>query len=178
MLLDAVIGRQTADPHLFDVVLAQERGEFGSVKGGIVVLVARAFRHDMNARVIVQITVKLRAARVLYAVRRPRPAVLGEMFCFGGMPVAAFDDKVVLREKFFDQTVERSDHFVATRDGQRAFRTEIVLHVNHDERAFFFVRHDTGRVLQKSLASCAASPLETGGRSGKVAGGRLNYAPA
>jgi Cu/Ag efflux protein CusF len=50
------------------------------------------------------------------------------------MPIAALVDRCAALEKLVDEFVERLDDFVAVRDSQSSAGTEIVLHIDYDQR--------------------------------------------
>src|SRR5947209_13214709 len=86
---------------------------------------------------------KLRALCALNAVNGPSAAVGCEVLGPLRMPVAALINRFTAREKFFDQIVERRYHLIAAWNGQRAARTKIILHINHNQCTFLFIRHQT-----------------------------------
>jgi hypothetical protein len=57
------------------------------------------------------------------------------------MPIAAFEDWLAAFEKLLDQLIEWRDDLISLSHGQRSAGTEIVLHIDNDQRALLLVWH-------------------------------------
>ena len=104
-----------------------------------------SLRDHCYARVVAQRRMKLRAFCIAHAVDWPRAAVRREVFCYWRVPVAGFVNRRAALEKIVDQLVEWFNYFVTMRDGEGSTRTEVVLHVDYQERLFRFGHTFTGR---------------------------------
>ena len=97
-----------------------------------IAVVLETFRDHGDAWIVAKLSMKLRAFCVLHAVNGPCAAKSHEVFCRCWMPVAALVDGRAALEKLVDEFVERSDDFVAVRDGKSATGAEVVLDVDYD----------------------------------------------
>src|SRR5665213_2110570 len=76
---------------------------------------------------------KTRAVAVLNAMRWPYPTSLFEADMVSRVPIARRVYRHIRSNGGVDPSVENGNHLVATVDGQRAARTEVLLHIDYDQ---------------------------------------------